>query len=86
MSLKIGSKAVDDKVAESVWGFFYLCDMFYVVASFFVSNRHGLKVRFLLLGHVLNNLGPGLGQVAETYGSVDGFGKSILALAMILED
>jgi trk system potassium uptake protein TrkH len=32
----------------------------------------------------LNNLGPGLGQVAETYGSVSNFGKSILALAMIL--
>ena len=39
---------------------------------------------FSAIGACLNNLGPGLGQVAETYGSVSNFGKSILALAMIL--
>jgi trk system potassium uptake protein TrkH len=39
---------------------------------------------FSAIGACLNNLGPGLGQVAETYGSVSDIGKSILALAMIL--
>jgi len=33
---------------------------------------------------VFKQLGPGLGEVSQTYGSVTPAGKSILALAMIL--
>ena len=85
VSLKIGSKAVDDKVAESVWGFFsiYVICFMLLLLSLLVTGMD-FESSFSAIGACLNNLGPGLGQVAETYGSVSNFGKSILALAMIL--
>jgi trk system potassium uptake protein TrkH len=85
VSLKIGSMAVDDKVAESVWGFFsiyVICFMLLLLAL--LATGMDFESSFSAIGACLNNLGPGLGQVAETYGSVSNFGKSILALAMIL--
>ena len=85
VSLKIGSKAVDDKVAESVWGFFsiyVICFMLLLLSL--LATGMDFESSFSAIGACLNNLGPGLGQVAETYGSVSSFGKSILALAMIL--
>ena len=85
VSLKIGSKAVDDKVAESVWGFFsiyVICFMLLLLSL--LATGMDFEISFSAIGACLNNLGPGLGQVAETYGSVSNFGKSILALAMIL--
>ena len=39
---------------------------------------------FSAIGACLNNLGPGLGSVSETYSSVPDFGKGVLAFAMIL--
>ena len=85
VSLKIGSRAVDEKVAESVWGFFsiyVICFMLLLLSL--LATGMDFESSFSAIGACLNNLGPGLGQVAETYGSVSNFGKSILALAMIL--
>jgi trk system potassium uptake protein TrkH len=85
VSLKIGSKAVDDKVAESVWGFFsiyVICFMLLLLSL--LATGMDFESSFSAIGACLNNLGPGLGQVAETYSSVSSFGKFILALAMIL--
>ena len=39
---------------------------------------------FSAVGACLNNLGPGLGEVAENYTVITGFGKLILCFAMIL--
>ena len=39
---------------------------------------------FSAVGACLNNLGPGLGEVAENYTAVSGVGKLILCFAMIL--
>jgi len=39
---------------------------------------------FSAIGACLNNLGPGLGEVSQTYSSVSSAGKVILSFAMIL--
>ena len=39
---------------------------------------------FSAVGACLNNLGPGLGEVAENYTAITDFGKLILCFAMIL--
>ena len=39
---------------------------------------------FSAVGACLNNLGPGLGEVAENYTAITSFGKLILCFAMIL--
>lgn len=85
VSLKIGTKAVDDKVAESVWGFFsiYIISFMLLLLSLLATGMD-FESAFSAIGACLNNLGPGLGTVSETYSSVTGFGKGILAFAMIL--
>ncbi|MDA9842764.1 TrkH family potassium uptake protein [Gammaproteobacteria bacterium] len=85
VSLKIGTKAVDDKVAESVWGFFsiYIISFMLLLLSLLATGMD-FESAFSAIGACLNNLGPGLGSVSETYSSVTGFGKGILAFAMIL--
>lgn len=42
------------------------------------------ETAFSAVGACLNNLGPGLGDVASNYTSVNEFGKFILCFAMIL--
>jgi len=42
------------------------------------------ETAFSAVGACLNNLGPGLGDVANNYSNVSGFGKFILCFAMIL--
>ena len=39
---------------------------------------------FSAIGACLNNLGPGLGEVSQTYASISPAGKGILSFAMIL--
>ena len=39
---------------------------------------------FSAIGACLNNLGPGLGEVASNYSSVSSVGKGVLAFGMIL--
>jgi trk system potassium uptake protein TrkH len=42
------------------------------------------ETAFSAVGACLNNLGPGLGNVAENYSGVSEIGKLILCFAMIL--
>ena len=73
VSLKIGTKAVDDKVAESVWGFFsiYIISFMLLLLSLLATGMD-FESAFSAIGACLNNLGPGLGSVSETYSSVTG--------------
>ena len=85
VSVKIGSKVVDSSVAESVWGFFSLYVICFMLLLFaLLSTGLDFASAFSAIGACLNNLGPGLGEVASNYSSVTDFGKGILAFGMIL--
>jgi len=43
-----------------------------------------ITTAFTAVGASINNLGPGLGGVAETYGDIPTAGKWILCLGMLL--
>ena len=85
ISLKIGNKNVENDVAASVWGFFSIYVISFIVLLLgLVVTGLDFQSAFLAIGACLNNLGPGLGEVAQTYGSLSSAGKGILSFAMIL--
>ena len=85
ISLKIGTKNIENDVAASVWGFFsiYVISFMILLLGLVVSGLD-FESSFSAIGACLNNLGPGLSSVAQTYESVSPAGKGILAFAMIL--
>ena len=85
VSVKIGSKVVDSSVAESVWGFFSIYVISFMLLLFaLLATGLDFTSAFSAIGACLNNLGPGLGEVSANYSSVTSAGKGILAFGMIL--
>jgi trk system potassium uptake protein TrkH len=85
ISLKIGTKNVENDVAASVWGFFSIYVISFIILLLgLVVTGLDFQSAFSAIGACLNNLGPGLGEVAQTYASVTATGKAILSFAMIL--
>ena len=85
ISLKIGTRSVDDEVATSVWGFFSIYVISFMILLLAVLTAGlDLESAFSAVGACLNNLGPGLGAVSENYSNISSFTKSILAFAMLL--
>ena len=85
LTSKIGTKVIDAKIAEKVWGFFSIyvfIFMFLLMAM--LGTGLSFETAFSAVGACLNNLGPGLGDVASNYTDVNSLGKFILCFAMIL--
>ena len=85
LTLKVGSKSVDDNVATSVWGFFsiYVISFVVLLLAVLISGLD-LETAFSSVGACLNNLGPGLGMVSDNYSEINTFAKGILAFSMLL--
>ncbi|MDB3996913.1 TrkH family potassium uptake protein [Gammaproteobacteria bacterium] len=85
ISIKIGTKSLENDVTASVWAFFSVYVISFVVLLLaLVSTGLDFQSAFSAIGACLNNLGPGLGEVSQTYSSVSSAGKVILSFAMIL--
>ena len=84
-TIKLGKKVVDSNVSEAVWGFFSIYIISFMVL-FLLVLATGLDFisAFSAVGACLNNLGPGLGEIASNYASVPTATKLILCFAMIL--
>lgn len=83
--VKVGLKALPERVISAVWGFFSL----YVVtfsAMMLVLMATGLDqvTAFSAVAACLNNLGPGLGDVGANYAGLSDTAKWILVFAMML--
>ena len=85
VTLKVGTKSVDDNVATSVWGFFsiYVISFVILLMAVLISGLD-LETAFSAVGACLNNLGPGLGLVSENYSEINSFAKGVLAFSMLL--
>ncbi len=83
-SVKLGERAMPDRVVEAVWGFFAAYAIVFVIIMLGLLGT-GMDdiTAFTATAATLNNLGPGLGDVASTYASVSDGGKWILVLAML---
>ncbi|QEQ95230.1 TrkH family potassium uptake protein [Neptunomonas concharum] len=83
--VKLGNKPISDKVLEAVWGFFsvYLI-VFIVMLITLLGTGLDQVTAWSAVGATLNNLGPGLGDVAAHYGDLNDTAKWILCFAMLL--
>ncbi len=83
--IKLNGKPVPEHVINAVWGFFSLYVLSYVILSLaMTATGADLVTAFSAVTACLNNLGPGLGEVAENYSSLSSAGKWILSFAMLL--
>lgn len=85
MPIKVGGKPTSDQVLSAVWGFFSLYVLSFAVLSLAISATGvDFLTGFSAVAACLNNLGPGLGQVAQTYADLPIAAKWILSLAMLM--
>ena len=83
--IKLGNHRVPDRVLESVWGFFSVYVMVYMVMLLAcLAVDMDITTAFTAVGASINNLGPGLGEVAQNYGAIPDAAKWILCLGMLL--
>ena len=82
--IKLGNKALPDRVIEAVWGFFSTYALVFIVCmlALLLTGMDELS-SFSATAAMLNNLGPGLGQVALHFNDVSNASKWIMILAML---
>lgn len=83
--IKVGQRKVDNKIIESVWGFFSVYVMAYVAILFgLLTTGLDFETAWSAVASSLNNLGPGLGEVSNHYASIPASAKWLLCFAMLL--
>ena len=83
--VKLGQRAVSNHVVEAVWGFFSIyVALFAVMLLLLMALGLDQVTAFSAVAACLNNLGPGLGAVAENFSTVPDTGKWVLVFAMLL--
>ena len=85
INIKLNQRSVSESTLISVWGFFSL----YVIAFIFIMvalmfTGMDQVTAFSATAASINNLGPGLGDVAENYGAISESAKWILSFSMLL--
>ena len=85
ISVKLNRKPVPDSVLQAVWGFFSVYVGIFVILMLLVMAS-GLDqiTAFSAVAATLNNLGPGLGEVASNFAPINDFAKWLLSFAMLL--
>ena len=83
--VKVNGRRMTDTVLEAIWGFFSI----YVILFLFmhlglVATGMDFLTAFSAVGAAINNLGPGLGDVALNYAGITDVAKLVMTLGMIL--
>ena len=83
--IKLNGRLVPDRVVDAVWGFFavYFAILVILVLTTLATSGMDFLTAFSAVGACLNNLGPGLGEVALNYQSIPSATKWTLILAML---
>ena len=84
IKVKVGSRAIPNQTIDVVWGFFatYLALLAFMLLLL-MANGLDQETAFSAVVACLNNLGPGLGQVAANYSSLSDFSLTVLSMAML---
>lgn len=85
LPVKLGKSPVEHRIMDAVWGFFAMYVLTYM-AMMLALMATGLDhvTAFSAVGACLNNLGPGLGEVSDHYGTISDASKWILSFTMLL--
>ena len=83
--LKLDARRVQTEVISAVWSFFavYMFCFVLIWLALLATNLDFISA-FSAVVATMNNLGPGLGEVADHYGVVSEAGKLVLCLAMLM--
>ncbi|ABV34639.1 potassium uptake protein, TrkH family [Shewanella sediminis HAW-EB3] len=83
-SIRIGNKALPERVIDAVWGFFSAYALVFVICMLALMAMGMDNITaFSATAACLNNLGPGLGEVASNYASISDGAKWVLLIAML---
>ena len=83
--IKVNGRIVPERITNSIWAFFgvYLA-VFYGIVLLLMASGLDYITAWSATAASLNNVGPGLGDVAANYGDINGFAKVILCGGMLL--
>ena len=83
-TIKLGHKALPNRVVEAIWGFFsaYAAVFVLCMLALLAAGVDDITA-FTAVAACLNNLGPGLGEVAANFSSLGDSSKWVLILAML---
>ncbi|MDD9868744.1 MAG: TrkH family potassium uptake protein [Gammaproteobacteria bacterium] len=83
--VKVNHKALDVKVVQAVWGFFsaYVGSLI-IIYLLLMGAGLDQETAFSAAAAAINNLGPGLGEVAQHYTGLNAFCKWVLSFSMLL--
>ncbi len=83
--LKVGNRIVDSRVTDAIWAFFgvYMA-VFYGIVLVLLALGLDYVTAWSATTASLNNLGPGLGDVAVNYADINDVAKWVLAGGMLL--
>ncbi len=83
--IKVGNKAVGPRVVEAVWGFFSVyVIVFALMLTAMMATGLDQVTAFSAVAATLNNLGPGLGDVATGFMTIPDTAKWIAIAGMLL--
>jgi trk system potassium uptake protein TrkH len=82
--VKVGNKAVPERVINAVWGFFALyVATFTVMLLALMATGLDQVTAFSAVAACINNLGPGLGDVGANFAHINDPAKWVLCFAML---
>jgi len=83
-TIKLGNRALPERILEAVWGFFSAYALVFILSMLaIIATGVDDFSAFAAVAATLNNLGPGLGVVADNFTSMNDTAKWILILTML---
>lgn len=84
-NIKLNRHSVPERILVSVWGFFslYVIAFIVILIALMFTGLNQVSA-FSATAASINNLGPGLGEVAANYGAISDTAKWILSFSMLL--
>jgi trk system potassium uptake protein TrkH len=83
-TIKLGNRALPERILEAVWGFFSAYALVFIISMLaIIATGVDDFSAFAAVTATLNNLGPGLGVVADNFTTMPPAAKWILILDML---
>ena len=85
LPIKTKKHKIPERVTDGIWAFFGIYFfIFYVIVLLLLANNLDYITAWSATAASFNNLGPGLGAVAENYADLNAMSKAILCSGMLL--
>ncbi|MFM5556431.1 TrkH family potassium uptake protein [Aeromonas veronii] len=83
-TLKLGNRAVPERIVEAVWGYFatYIILFFMFMLLLLMMGLNEVTA-FTAVAAAFTNVGPGLGEVSANFGNISPAAQWVLVLAML---